>query len=163
MKVKEPLERAVLRFVSPECHPERSMKSRQYRNALRMLLFGISYEVEVLHNVVKRSDAKPPQAGSAMGYLNVCLAFVTFFVYRAAYFQMLLCASRRDINRSEIPSSSVLCTNSSGFGSARGKFCRSLSKTSTTQKSQPRAFSAHFSPVILERSEGSWRKMLARG
>ena len=46
-----------------------------------MLIFGLSDGVEVLHNVVKRSGAKPPQAGSPMGFLNVCLAFVTFFTH----------------------------------------------------------------------------------
>ncbi len=61
------------------CHPERSMKARLYGVVLQMPLFGISYGVEVLRSVIEWSGAKPPQAGSPMGFLNVCSALVTFF------------------------------------------------------------------------------------
>ena len=55
-------------------------------------------------------------AGFENGFLNVCLALVIFLQQsQIDHDQMLLCASRRVANRSEIPSSSVLCTNSSGF------------------------------------------------
>jgi hypothetical protein len=63
-------------------------------------------------------------AGSAMGFLNVCLAFVTFFRNPILLtFKILLCANKRVINRLQIPSSSnrfaIILV---GFGSARSKY-----------------------------------------
>ena len=80
VRVKNVSAKACSCCVPSVCHPERSMKSRQYRAVWQILLFGISYVVEVLQNGVamQRNEAKPPQAGSPMNLLNVCIALVTF-------------------------------------------------------------------------------------
>ena len=76
---------------------------------------------------VQRDLRRSPQCLLSLG----CISYAS----HTACFQMLLCASRHVINRSQIPSSSVLCTNSSGFASLH---VVPLRKTSTTPL--PRSF-----------------------
>jgi len=70
-----------LTSLTPECHPERSKNPNLSSSSAAKDLDWDFCEVEVLRSAVamQRNEAKPPQAGSAMGLRDVCSAFVAFF------------------------------------------------------------------------------------
>ena len=93
--------------VPPECHPERSRGRRATERSRSFAKWSIrraaGYGIE-----------QNRAAGSANGLPKVCLAPVIFSQQsQIDYVQMLLCASRRVVNRLEIPSSSCAKRTSS--------------------------------------------------
>ena len=171
----------------PECHPEReprlSFSSKHFsprsfatlEDDRRKMRCEESWRggVEVLQSEMSASgqgvkqnrkrDVWKREAGSAMGLLNVYSAFELFLMRVNPQLPSLTAHNRMQLLQAacqkpaQIPPAAVLLRCISQPYAAKYPLC----KTSTAQKSQSRSFATP-PPVILERSEESWRE-LARG